>query len=75
MTAIKAVLPSNCSEPGELPLHLDVRRACHELGGLHRQSLDRLVRAGKLERIKIGSRSLISRESLLALIEASRCAR
>jgi excisionase family DNA binding protein len=45
-----------------------------QLGGVHRTTVDRLVNQGKLVRVKIGERSLITRQSVIALIEANRVA-
>ena len=43
-----------------------------QLGNVHRGTIDRLVRKGKLVRVKIGTRSMIKRDSVLDLIDACR---
>ena len=57
---------------GEAPLLWDISTVQRQLGGIHRGSVDRLVRQGKLERVKVGTRSMVTRRSVEALIEASR---
>jgi hypothetical protein len=46
--------------------------AAHALGGLHLQTISKLARAGKLERVFIGRRSMITVASVEALIESGR---
>jgi hypothetical protein len=56
----------------EEPLLWNISTAQRLLGGIHRGTIDRLVRQGKLERVKIGRRSMITRQSAVALIQACR---
>jgi hypothetical protein len=48
-----------------------VDRARAALGGLHRVTIDRMVKSGRLVSVKIGVRKLITVESVKALIEDS----
>ena len=56
----------------EEPLLWDIATTQRQLGGIARGSVDRLVRRGQLVRVKVGRRSLITRESVVRLIEACR---
>jgi hypothetical protein len=46
--------------------------AAHDLGGLHIATVGKFVRTGKLERVYIGRRSMITRASVDALIKSGR---
>jgi excisionase family DNA binding protein len=49
------------------PLLLSYPAAQHALGGLHRGTIRKLVQQGKLELVKIGTRSLITARSVHSL--------
>ena len=55
---VPATQPKVCSKPPARVL----------LGGVHRRSVDRLVQAGKLRQINIGSRAMIVIESINKLL-------
>lgn len=54
------------------PLLWTIEETQRQLGNVHRGTIDRLVRKGKLVRVKIGTRSMIKRDSVLDLIDACR---
>jgi hypothetical protein len=54
------------------PLLWTIEETQFQLGNVHRGTIDKLVRRGKLIRVKIGRRSMIERQSAVALIQACR---
>jgi hypothetical protein len=56
---------------GEPSVLMSRPEAAHALGGLHLQTVTKLARAGKLERVFIGRRSMITRASVEALIRSA----
>jgi excisionase family DNA binding protein len=50
-------------------LLLSIAATQRTLGGLHRETIGRLIRKGHLTRVKIGSRSLITRASVDAFVQ------
>jgi hypothetical protein len=52
---------------GEPPLLVSIPTAQHDLGGVHRGTIGKLVRQGKLERVHIGRRAMITTRSIRAL--------
>ncbi len=55
----------------EIPQLVSLEAARQALGGISRQTLWRLVRAGQLESVTIGRRRFVPAESIQALIESS----
>jgi excisionase family DNA binding protein len=56
----------------DAPLLLPYPAVQHALGGVHRETVKRLIATGKLVRVKIGRRTMITRESLLAYVQAEK---
>jgi excisionase family DNA binding protein len=54
----------------DAPLLLPYPAVQLALGGVHRETIKRLIKAGKLVRVKIGRRTLITRASVLALAQS-----
>jgi hypothetical protein len=54
------------------PSMMSREAAAHELGGLHLQSITRFCREGRLERVFIGRRSMVTTASVKAFIRRAR---
>lgn len=52
------------------PLLASIPETQRQLGGVHRSTVDELVRQGKLERVKVNRRSMITWRSIRALARA-----
>lgn len=51
------------------PMLIPVPASCNILGGITRPTLYRLINAGELDRVKIGTRTFITAMSLRAYVE------
>jgi hypothetical protein len=80
---LKGPRPSRSEAHAELPAHVDEapgspapllmsrEETARALGGIHVQTVTKLARAGKLERVFIGRRSMIASASVEALVRSA----